>query len=236
MVPRLGADLFDGSYCPGMTSADDVAAVVRRCRAVLGDPAAWVAPPGYPRSLALCTIDAIWSIGVRYKNVEGVIARYRASVEDADRHDLKDLIVEIDRAGGADVWRTQVGTNHRTSSRGGIYKADAVAQAAVALVALGLDSTADLKRATASQLNVGEKAWRAVRGQRSGISWHYLLLLAGIEGVKPDRMVCAFLQRAVPAVPDPMTARALVLAAAREMSVSARTLDHRIWRYQSGRL
>lgn len=121
-------------------------------------------------------------------------------------------------------------------SRGGIYKADAVAHAAAALVALDLNSTADLHKVTPSQSKDGEKAWRAVRGQRSGISWHYLLLLAGIEDVKPDRMVCAFLGRAVPAVPDPTTARALVLAAARELQVSARTLDHRIWRYQSGRL
>ena len=181
-------------------------------------------------------MDAIWSIGIRYSNVERVIARYRKSVEDADGHDLQDLLVAIDRAGGTDAWRSQVGTKHRTSSRGGIYKADAVAHAAAALVALDLNSTADLHKATPSQLKDGEKAWCAVRGQGSGISWHYLLLLAGIEDVKPDRMVCAFLGRAVPVVPDPTTARALVLAAAREMQVSARTLDHRIWRYQSGRL
>lgn len=195
-----------------------------------------VSPGGYPGSLALCTIDAIWSIGIRYSNVEGVIVRYRKSVENADHHDLTDLLAAIDRAGGTDAWRSRVGTRHRTSSRGGIYKADAVAQAASALVALGLNSTSDLAQATPPKLTHGEEAWRAVRGQRSGISWHYFLILAGVDDVKPDRMVCAFLKKAVPSMPDPGTARALVLAAAREMQVSARTLDHRIWLYQSGRV
>jgi len=74
-----------------------------------------------------------------------------------------------------------------------------------------------------------------VRGQRSGISWHYLLLLAGVEDVKPDRMIQAFLKKAIPRIPDPDAARALVVAAAAELGVTPRTLDHRIWRYQSGR-
>lgn len=221
---------------PGVTADDDIAAVVHRCRTVLGDPASWEAPAGYPDSLALCTLDAIWSIGIRYSTVMGVVGRYRDAVEGADTHGLEDLLRAIDEAGGTEAWRRQIGTRHRTSPRGGISKADAVAQAAAALVALDLISTQDLRQATPERLDDAERAWRAVRGQRSGVSWHYLLLLAGFDDVKADRMVIAFLRRAVPSVPDPPAARALVLAAAAEMQVSPRTLDHRIWRHQSGRL
>lgn len=203
---------------------------------MLGDsPAAWTAPEGYPGSLALCAIDSIWSIGIHYSNVKGVIARYRAGVENADRHDLTDLLAAIDQAGGTDAWRSQVGTRHRTSTRGGIFKSEALKQAAQALVAVGINSTVDLHNATDAQENGAEHAWRSVRGQRSGISWHYLLLLAGVEDVKPDRMIQAFLKKAIPRIPDPDASRALVVAAAAELGVTPRTLDHRIWRYQSGR-
>jgi hypothetical protein len=188
-----------------MLANDDVVAVVQRCREVLGDPSTWTAPPGYSDSLALCAIDSIWSIGVHYTNVRGLIARYRASVENADGHDLTDLLEAIESAGGIDAWRSQIGTRHLTSSRGGIFKSDAVAQTAHALVGVGINSTFDLRTAAEGKLCAAEQAWRAVRGQRSGISWHYLLLLSGVEDVKPDRMICAFLKRAIASLPDPLT-------------------------------
>lgn len=218
-----------------MVSADERNAVVARCRLVLGDPAEWVATPGYPDSLALCVIDAIWSIGIRYRNVERVVGRYRDSAVDADRHSLNDLLASIDRAGGTDAWRDKVGTRHRTSSRGGIYKADAVVQAAHALKGQGINTTTNLRVCDEQSLEAAELAWRSVRGQRSGISWHYLLLLTGAEDVKPDRMICRFLDRAVGYYPKPTTARALVMAAAAELATTPRVLDHRIWRYESGR-
>lgn len=157
---------------------------MRRCRSVLGDsPTAPRAPEGYRDSLALCAIDSIWSIGVRYTDVEGVLARYRAGFADADDHDLTDLLAAIEQAGGTDGWRSGVGTRHRTSTRGGIFKSEALKQAAQALVAVGIKSTVDVHNATDAQENRAEQACRSVRGQRSGISWHYLLLLAGVEEV-----------------------------------------------------
>jgi IMP dehydrogenase len=39
--------------------------------------------------------------------------------------------------------------------------------------------------------------WRSVHGQRSGISWHYVLILANVEDVKADRMICRFVARAI---------------------------------------
>jgi hypothetical protein len=217
-----------------MVSADAVDAVVRMCENALGDSATWVAPSGYPDSLALCTIDAIWSIGIRYSNVKRVIARYRAVSPDADAHNLDDLLAAVDQAGGTDGWRSSVGTRHRTSTRGGIFKADAVVQAAASLRSCGLNSTTDVRSATEQTLTEAEAAWRSIRGQRSGISWHYLLL-TGAEEVKPDRMICRFIERATGAYPSPPEARALVRAAAAALQVSPRTLDHRIWQRQSGR-
>lgn len=218
-----------------MLANDDVAAVVQRCRATLGDPTSWAAPPGYPNSLALCAIDSIWSIGIRYSNVERVVGRYREAVESADEHNLTDLLASMDKAGGTDAWRAQIGTRHLTSSRGGIFKSDALALAAQALIAVGINSTDDLRNAADAQECEAEQAWRAVRGQRSGVSWHYLQLLSGVEDVKPDRMIIGFLKRSIASLPSPQTARALVFAAAAELGVTPRTMDHRIWSFQSGR-
>jgi hypothetical protein len=57
-----------------MVNEADVEAVVRAC-AALGDPKEFERPEGY-RGLALCVIDAIWSMGVRYSGVVRVIDRY----------------------------------------------------------------------------------------------------------------------------------------------------------------
>ena len=75
-------------------------------------------------------------------------------------------------------------------------------------------------------------------GQRSGITWHYLQMLAGIPGVKPDRMICRFVadslglaRRSV----TPQFAFEIVTAAAADIGMSPTDLDHAIWQYQRGR-
>ncbi|WP_230082736.1 hypothetical protein [Arsenicicoccus cauae] len=69
------------------------------------------------------------------------------------------------------------------------------------------------------------------------MTYSYLLLLAGLPSVKPDRMVLRFLQQALGADATLTTNHAveLVMAAAQELEVSPRTLDHVIWRAASGR-
>jgi hypothetical protein len=49
----------------------------------------------------------------------------------------------------------------------------------------------------AGQAEQLKQAWLAVPGQRSGISWRYLLMLAGIPEVKPDRMIRRFVADAL---------------------------------------
>lgn len=85
-----------------------------------------------------------------------------------------------------------------------------------------------------------EAAWRAVRGQRSGISWHYLRILAGVQDVKADRMICAFVEQVLGRAVGPAEARELVVAAHEQLrgdhpEVDLRTLDHAIWTHQRAR-
>lgn len=222
-----------------LTNRDDLAAVVARCHEVLGDPAEWTTPDGYPNSLALCVMDSVWSIGIHYSSVRKVVARYCASREaqgaNANNDGLRELTAHIEAAGGVDAWRSAVGTRHLTSSRGGIFKTNAVEQVSEAMLAHGLNSTADVRGAHPDALDAAETAWKQVRGQRSGISWRYMLMLTGAPEVKPDRMICRFLERGIGHYPSMGEAVALVTAAAVGLDVPIRTLDHRIWRFQSGR-
>lgn len=63
-------------------------------------------------------------------------------------------------------------------------------------------------------------------------------MLAGVPGVKADRMICRFVQKASgktkPAISPGIAGQAVEVAAQR-LGVSATTLDHAIWRWQSGR-
>jgi len=92
---------------------------------------------------------------------------------------------------------------------------------------MGIDSTQDLL----AQSDVVEPRWRSeVKGQASGISWKYLLMLAGQSGVKPDRMVLRFMQRmgaGVDTSPDEFVL-AIVKHIDRE-GIDATAVDHRIW-------
>ena len=86
-----------------------------------------------------------------------------------------------------------------------------------------------------------KKLWCGVKGQSSGISWHYLLILAGVDDVKADRMVCRFVEEVVgrrPVLHE--EAHQLVLAAhsvlrSEAPSLSLRALDHAIWNAQRAR-
>jgi len=216
-----------------MPDTSELDLVVARCRDVLGDPATWVTPLGYPDSLGLCVLDSIWSIGVRYQSVERVVTAYRAAAPGADTSSATDLRRAIADAGGPEGLATLVGNRQRTSTRGGQLKAVAVDQGAQALIAAGIDTTAQLRTASVAALAAAEATWRTVAGQHSGISWHALRLLAGFQDVKPDRMVQRFVVASTGSRTTPDAAASVVTAAAGVLNVEVRALDHRIWQYQS---
>ncbi|MEI4270876.1 hypothetical protein TEK04_03985 [Klenkia sp. LSe6-5] len=222
-----------------MTFDDDVTVLAAACRAQLGPEDTWTPPVGYPDSLALCVVDAVWSMGVRYGGVQRVVQRYltaRSAVGADGRHDgARDLLDQADRFGGAEAFATTMDNRSRTSTRSGILKADAVIRCARALVAAGIESAADLRSAPHAKRAAAETGWREVPGQRSGISWRYVLLLAGVPEVKPDRMITRFVAKATGSAAAPDRAAALVTSVAHHLEVDVRGLDHRIWRFESGR-
>ena len=216
-------------------SVDDVTAFVLDR---LGPTDTWpTTPRGYPDSLALCLIDAIWSMGVRYGGVENIVTRYRAyrtgegGVAESD--DAGALLSVYAAIGGVEAFAETVGNHQRTSTRAGVLKAQAVLDAANLLVGLNTTSTSLLREA--SDLREVEAGWRALPGQRSGISWHYLLMLVGTQDIKADRMIRRFLFPLLGSLPAPSDASRILASAAPSLGCDLRTLDHAMWSYQRSR-
>jgi hypothetical protein len=237
--PRSIAMPDDGLAGPARTADEPIATLLEHVD-VLGDPAEWAAATTYS-SLALAVIDSVWSIGVRYAGVRNVVARYRVSRTrdgaNADTDTPADLANVIDRAGGPEVFADIVENRQRTSSRGGILKAEAIRLAAGVLIDAGMTSPADITAATDGRLTDLRTRWTAVRGQGSGLSWDYFLMLCGRQGVKADRMVRRFVADAPEREEREISqarAHQLVTEAAGHLGLRVSQLDFAIWRYQSG--
>jgi hypothetical protein len=234
------AVLDDGAAEPRSEATGEPIEMLLEHIKVLGDPAGWPMATTYP-SLALAVIDSLWSIGVRYTGVRNVIARYRAfrlrAGVGADQDTPADLAAVIDGAGGPGAFAEIVANRQRTSSRNGILKAEAVRLAADVLIDAGVCVPADLAAATPEQLTDIRVKWTGIRGQGSGLSWQYFLMLSGEQGVKADRMVRRFVAEALGCEEQDISqadAHELVTQAAGLLGLSVSQLDFATWLHQSG--
>lgn len=226
-----------------LTEDNQLEALQAACDRDLGDPGLWHKPDGYRDSLALCIIDAIYSTGAHYSSVVNVVDRYREhrASQGANAHadGVLELLAHIDAFGGADGWASHIGNRRPTSTaQGAPLKSDAIRQVAEGLLKIGIHRTADLRTADADALRDTKRVWTSVPGQRSGITWEYALMLAGVPGVKADRMVVRYVARAISkpiAELSPAEAAYLVGRLATSNGWDVIQTDHAIWRFESGR-
>ncbi len=228
-----------GRRSPHSTGDADLELLLQHIARTLGPSLEWLEPDGYPDSLGLCVLDAIWSIGVRYGGVQNVVARYRelrrATGADPTSDSVADVRQAIAAVGGPEAFADAVHNRQLTSTRNGVLKAAAVDEACAALLTVSITTTTDLRSADPRSREAAKTAWCAVPGQGSGISWRYLLLLSGDQEVKPDRMIVGFVGEALGRTPTPDAAANAITAAAAHLGVPLRALDHAAWRHQSGR-
>jgi hypothetical protein len=216
----------------GAQVPDEAAEALAACvNEHLGTRTSWAkTPTGYPDSLALCVIDSIWSMGVNYGGVENVLSRYIAyrREQGADPYfDGHDELLAVFEELGLEGFTGTIGNHQRTSTRSGIPKTQAVRDAIHALGMSGVKTASMLREPP--KLDDVERAWCAVRGQRSGISWHYLRILSGSQDIKADRMIRRFLKRCLGYLPGPQEATSVLNAVAPLLDCDLRTLDHAIW-------
>lgn len=218
---------------------DEVHTLVKYCEENLGDKTLWETPEGYPDSLALCIIDSLYSTGSHYTSVINVINKYKTT--EGVSHGAQDLLESIEKAGGPRGWAENVVGNLKPAHTKphALLKAEIIERAAQLMVDLGIDTVKDLRTTveTSPQDNPVHIGWKKLPSQSSGVTYNYLLVLAGMPSVKPDRMILRFLAAALGEDTDLSFDRAveLIRAAADELQVSARTLDHIVWRAASGR-
>lgn len=220
-----------------MNHTETVDALVGYCQEELGKPSTWVTPPGYPDSLALCVIDAIYSTGGRYAQVINVIDRYTER-QGAD-HGAEELLGSI-RTVGAAAWAADVVENRRRAHTkpGAPLKAEVIEQAAELLIAQDIRTVPELRTrlGDSPEDHSLHAEWKKLPSQSSGVTYNYLLILAGLPSVKPDRMVLRFLEDALQQHRiSNEEAVGLIKAAATKLGTDARTLDHMIWRAASKR-
>ncbi len=137
---------------------------------------------------------------MRYEGVVNVVGRYRALAagqgRDADQDGPAELLASAAAIGGPEALAEALGNRQRTSTRSGILKAEAVLLTARVLADAEVQSTAALLVLSPKALEGLRADFVAVRGQGSGLSFDYLLMLAGRPGVKSDRMIRRFVTRA----------------------------------------
>lgn len=223
-----------------MTVTDaEIKTLVTYCETNLGDPTVWTTPDGYPNSLALCIIDSIYSTGSHYSSVVNVIERYKESGGENDG--AQALTRSIKEAGGAREWATTIAHNLKPANTrpGAQLKAEIIEQAAGLMTELGIDTVSDLRaKVEDSPLdNDVMRKWKRLPSQSSGVTYNYLLILAGMPSVKPDRMILRFLAHALGEETELDGRRAveLITETAKTMNVDPRALDHIAWRAASGR-
>ena len=127
----------------------------------------------------------------------------------------------------------------RTSTRGGILKADAAVRVAHRLLEHDVHRVGDLHRlfGDADRFDAVQARLRQVPGNGAcDVRLGYLWMLTGQDDlVKPDRMVLRWLTRHSPTPVDPAKARDLLAAVAQIVGCTPWELDHAIWRAESRR-
>jgi len=220
-------------------SVSDVQSVATAISRLIGDVSAAEAPRGYSDSLALCLIDSVHSLRVRYATVEQVLQRYRAvrtqSGASAETDGTEELLATFRLVGGGEAWAVRIGTRH-TAPGTTVLKAEALRRGAEAMHRVGVHDIVELRSAAIDEARHAEvrAAWLGVRGL-GRVSWDYVLLLSGDDRqVKADTMVRRFVARAVgDRAVSVHRARQAVQGAAEVLGLAPRTLDHVIWRYES---
>jgi hypothetical protein len=195
-------------------------------------------------SLALCVLDAVFSMGARYESTWRTVedfcrwADWETNLAKAPReYSVGEFIKLLESSTPEQVAARICNNRQRTSPCNGILKTDAVLRFVHVLQRFGIHTYADL--AGMPDDAAVQAAVRAIPGQPSGICFSYFLMLAGNkEGVKADRMVLRFIGDALGTpIIETGAATVLVRSAASRLQneypwLTARLLDQLIWNYQ----
>jgi hypothetical protein len=233
-----------------VTDKDKIDALVAHIRRNLGDLNIPIPGGEYEYSaLPLCVTDAVFSLGVRYESTERTVRdlceRYgwemsmKAASEELTISDFLKILQPYENRWD-DMARDVFRNHQRTSTTSGILKSEAVYMVCRILQHYGAETFATFRRALESgQRDDLRRAITAVRGQGTGLSFNYLLILSGdTNAVKADRMVTRFVADALgvrnvkPELCERLVREASAILGTEYPKLTPSLLDHAIWKYQ----
>ena len=203
--------------------------------------------------LSLCLIDDVFSIGAKYGSTWRAARRYAefaglepatapATAVSGGRYESTEeqLRAFLDRVSELPPRElAAILANHqRTSTRGGILKADAVVRFARILVDHEINRLGDVSTmlADTERTNLVEASLATVPGHGSGVRVSYLWMLAGDDlHVKADRMVIRWMAQVLDRHVGVDEAAVMIQRAAAQLDVTPWMLDHAVWNHQRGR-
>ena len=200
------------------------------------------------KSLPLCIMDAVFSIGVNYNSVVKAENNFLKHVglnvsrtSTQNEYTVGQFLAHMGEAPDFEQIAAEVYKNkQRTSSSKGILKAEAVYRVVKVFEKHGIDTLEDFQ---SSHDRAGLDAdILAVKGQGSGIMLKYLYMLAGdADEVKPDRHMVNFMKGIFPHLTMAIKHHAEIKNIMREAvdalkvkypQLTPRFLDFLIWDYQ----
>lgn len=206
-------------------------------------------------SVPLCIVDAVFSLGVNYAQVQNVVGRFCAWSGWPRFRSRSDSLPTTREQSGMLVSDFAALASSQTNfvdevfdNRGRVfqrkyapYKAEVVFRFAAVLADAGVETFESLQDA-ATDLSL-DAALRALPGQSAGTAVSYFFMLAGRDDlVKPDRMLLRFTNRYLgksgkhlnDALPI-QGIQVLYRDTAALLGVTARELDYSVWGRESGR-
>ena len=226
-----------------MITTNSVAHLAQRCGEFIGDFGGSLAH-GYPTSLALCILDAIYSTGSHPAAVNNVVDRYIARHGRDDG--AKSLRDSIAAAGGARMWAETVACNLKPASThpGALLKAEVVDRATRVMADCDIDTVTDLRSAVGVEPFISPfsndlaGSWLALPSQSSGITWLHLLSLAGSPHFEVDFAVTSYLAEVADPAADLTVDYVLgeIAAAARVLDAEVEVIERIVWQASHGRI
>ncbi|MBR6873900.1 MAG: hypothetical protein IKN17_10385 [Ruminococcus sp.] len=204
----------------------------------------------FPHSLPICILDAVYSIGIRYKSARtnwikycdlynikyDVMRNHENDEPDKTEHTIADFLNNFRKINDYDKFLEKTGmTRHRTSPKNGILKIEACVKVAEIMNQHGINTVADFR--SYKNKETLDSDILSVKGQGSGIMLKYLYMLAGYsDRCKPDRMMLRFVRRYYPDAKE-SDIQELLESAVDKLKESypdmtVRWLDNAIWTYE----
>ena len=200
----------------------------------------------FPAHLSVVLIDAVFNPQLKYREtVLPIIERYcsrfglrrtrtcRQSFPPAEEQEtLRDLIGHYEEY-GLEYMKEEVFDARYCSPGTKITKAENVLLAAAELRKIGIDTLQDAREASLGRPGEIKNALIKLRGIAERTINMFLMYSGNDDFVKGDLHVCRFVEKALGRKVSAEEAEESVKDAARELRISPRILDYKIWEHQS---